>query len=77
MNIKSIFVILNPSSLMEHQMEFLNLMAITAKFIGKEQRDEEATKAVEKARVYCQISLGPTNSNSKITSHAAFTEMCF
>ena len=54
-NIKSIVVILTRTLLMKHQVEFLQLMGITAKFTGEDQRDEESLKAVEKAGVISRL----------------------
>ena len=57
-NIKSIVVILIPTSLMKHQGEFLKSMCTTAEFTGEDQRDEEAKKAVEKAGVIARLLWG-------------------
>ena len=54
-NIKSTVVILTPTSLMKHQVEFLKLTGITAGYTGGDQRDEEAKKAVEKAEVIARL----------------------
>ena len=61
-NVKSTVVILTLTSLLKHQVEFLKLMGITARCL--------------KGRGYCQIGLGPTNSNSIIMSRVAFTDSC-
>ena len=56
-NIKSIVVILTPTSLMKHQVELLKSMAlgITAEFTGEDQRDEEAKNTVEKAGLIARL----------------------
>ena len=43
---------------MKHQVEFLKSMGITAKFTGKDQRDEEAKNAVEKAGIIARLLWG-------------------
>ena len=54
-NIKSTVVILMLTWPMKHQVKFLKSMDITSKFTGKDQRDEEAKKAVEKAGVIVRL----------------------
>ena len=45
---KSIAVIISPlTSLMQTQVKFLKLIGLAAEFIGEDQNDKEAKKAVE------------------------------
>ena len=54
---KSIAVVILPlSSLMQDQVKYLKSIGLTAEFIGEDQNDEEAKKAVETDD--CQIVFG-------------------
>jgi len=51
---KSIAVVISPLTLlMQDQVKFLKSVGLAAKFIGEDQNDEEANKALEKGD--CQI----------------------
>lgn len=58
---KSIAVVISPlTSLMQDQVKSLKSIGITAEFIGEDQQNEEAKKAVERGD--CQIVFGSPES---------------
>ena len=58
---KSIAVVISPlTSLMQDQVKFLKSVGLAAEFIGENQNDEEAKKAVKKGD--CQIVFGSPES---------------
>lgn len=58
---KSTAVIISPLTLlMQDQVKFLTSIGVTAEFIGEDQQDDEAKKAVERGD--CQIVFGSPES---------------
>lgn len=58
---KSIAVVISPlTMLMQDQVKFLTSIGVTAEFIGEDQQDDEAKKAVERGD--CQIVFGSPES---------------
>ena len=58
---KSIAVVISPlTSLMQDQVKYLKSIGITAEYIGEDQQDEDAKKAVERGE--CQIVFGSPES---------------
>ena len=59
--LQSIAVVISPlTSLMQDQVKFLTSVGVTAEFIGEDQQDDEAKKAVERGD--CQIVFGSPES---------------
>lgn len=58
---KSTAVVISPLTLlMQDQVKFLTSIGVTAEFIGEDQQDDEAKKAVERGD--CQIVFGSPES---------------
>lgn len=58
---QSIAVVISPlTSLMQDQVKFLKSIGVTAEFIGEDQQDDEAKKAVERGD--CQVVFGSPES---------------